>query len=570
MSGINGGRLVAKALSRKGIEHIFTLCGGHIDSIYQGCAEEGIKLIDFRHEQSAAHAAEGWCRITGEPGIAVVTAGPGITNTITAVVNASQGCCPMVLIAGKSPLVNWERGSLQELDQVALLTPITKWARTVVETSRIPEYLDIAFKQATCGKPGPVFLDIPWDLLEEEVEESEIPPIAGYQAPPKPQGDPERVKAAVDMLKEAKSAVAVAGSSVWWSQASDELRIFVETANIPIFLNGMARGSIPPRHQLFFSLARKAVLRQADVIVIIGAPLDFRLGFGSYPFFPKDARLIQIDFEAADIGRNRAVDVGISGDIKAILRQLTEEVNKRGIHQDTMWVEKVHEEELSLREADEALLNSETIPIHPLRLCKEIRDFLDKDATVIGDGGDIVTFASRVLGVHYPGHWLDPGPYGCLGMGSGFAIAAKLARPDKQVLVLNGDGSFGLSFIEFDTMVRHKIPIVSVIGNDGAWGQVKHGQLAVYNRSTGTEFSPVTRYDKLVEDLGGYGELVERPQDIRPAMERAFSSGLPSCINVIIDPTASYSAYYREESKPSFHRVEPSFPPNFPRFILAL
>lgn len=570
MPQIDGGHLVAKALSRKGVRHVFTLCGGHIDSIYRACADEGVKIIDFRHEQSAAHAAEGWSRITGEPGVAVVTAGPGVTNVVTAVANASSACCPMILIGGKSPLVNWERGSLQELDQVALMSPITKWARTVVETRRIPEYLDVAFRQATSGKPGPVFVDIPWDVLEEEAEESEALLPTDYRMAAKPQGDPDRVKAAVDILMETEKAVAVAGSSVWWSQASEELRTFVETANIPVFLNGMARGSIHPDHKLFLSLSRKLFFREAEAIIVIGAPLDFRLGFGSPPFFPQEARLIQIDLDPADIGRNRAVDVGIVGDIKAILKQLTEEIQRRGAYKDSTWVERVHEEEENLRKADEPLLNSEAVPIYPLRLCKEIRDFIDRDATVVGDGGDIVTFAARVLGVYYPGHWLDPGPYGCLGMGAGFAIAAKLAKPDKQVLVLSGDGSFGLSVVEFETMVRHRLPIVSVIGNDGSWGQVKHGQLALYKKAIGTEFSAIVRYDKVVEDLGGYGELVEKPEDIRPALERAFASGLPSCVNVIIDPSASYTAYYREEASPSFRRVKPSIPPEFPRFIWSL
>ncbi len=537
MSQLDGGRLVAKALKQEGVECIFTLCGTHIQAIHDGCIDEGINIIDVRHEQAAAHAAEGWAKVTGKPGVAVATAGPAITNTVSALANALRNWSPLILIGGRSPVAEWEKGSLQELDHIEIMKPVTRWARTVLETKRIPEYIGTAFRYAIGPKGGPVFLEIPVDVLSSRVDETGVIFPTKYRTTAKPQGDPHQVKLATQLIANAQHPVVIAGSSVWWAQAAKELQQFGESAIAPLFLNGMARGSIPPNHPLFFSISRRFALSCADVIMVIGAPLDFRLGFGH--LFPKEAKVIQVDFDPYDIGRNRAIEVGITGNIQAILKQLAQEAENPPQRARSAWIERLREEEESIRRQDQQFLSSSAIPIHPLRLCKEIADFLSKEATIIGDGGDIVAFGARVLPVNSPGHWLDPGPMGCLGVGTGYAMAAKLARPGEQVLLLSGDGSFGFNAMEFDTMVRHNLPIVCVISNDGCWGQVKRYAQPL-GQAVAVDLAPATRYDKMVQALGGYGELVQKGDDIRPALERAFASGLPACINVLTDSAMTY------------------------------
>lgn len=540
MSEIDGGHLVAKALKSEGVEYIFSLSGAHIRTIYDGCVDEGIEIIDVRHEQAAAFAAEGWAKVTGRPGVCVATGGPGVPNTVTAVANALRGASPMIVIGGGDPVSEMEMGHPQQLSHIEYMQPITKWARRVLETRRIPEYLSMAFREAIGPKPGPAFLEVPRDVAEGTVDEADVLFPTKYRTEARPQGDPVLVREAAILLSTAQRPVVMAGSSVWWSQAAKELREFVESVGAPLFLNAMGRGSIPPDHPLLFSLARRFALSQADVVAVIGTPLDFRLGYGRPPTFSEEAKVIQVDFEATDIGKNRPIEVGISGDVRAVLGQITREIQGRP-GQESEWVRELREGESSIRKEDEPALNSNAIPIHPLRLCREIRDFLDRDATVIGDGGDIVSFAARALNIYYPGHWLDPGPMGCLGAGTGYAMAAKLARPQEQVLIVSGDGSFGLNGMEFDTMARHDIPVVSVISNDGAWGQEKHGHIDQYGRAVGVELGQGTRYDRMVESLGGHGEYVERPEDIRPALERAFASGKPACVNVLTDPTVAYA-----------------------------
>ena len=540
MSEIDGGHLVAKALKKEGVEYIFSLSGAHIRTIYDGCVDEGIEIIDVRHEQAAAFAAEGWAKVTGRPGVCVVTGGPGVPNTVTAVANALRGSSPMIVIGGGDPVAEMELGRPQQLSHIEYMQPITKWARRVLETRRIPEYLSMAFREAIGPKPGPAFLEVPRDVAEGTVDEADVLFPTKYRTEARPQGDPVLVREAAILLSTAQRPVVIAGSSVWWSQAAKELREFVESVGAPLFLNAMGRGSIPPDHPLLFSLARRFALSEADVVAVIGTPLDFRLGYGRPPTFSEEAKVIQIDFEATDIGKNRPIEVGISGDVRAVLGQITQEIQGRP-GQESEWVRELRERESSIRKEDEPALNSNAIPIHPLRLCREIRDFLDREATVIGDGGDIVSFAARSLNIYYPGHWLDPGPMGCLGVGTGYAMAAKLARPQEQVLIVSGDGSFGLNGMEFDTMARHDIPVVSVIGNDGSWGQEKHGHITQYGRAVGVELRQATRYDKMVESLGGHGEYVERPEDIRPALERAFASGKPACVNVLTDPAVAYA-----------------------------
>jgi acetolactate synthase-1/2/3 large subunit len=484
-----GGHLIARQLKQEGVDTIFSLCGGHIFSVYDGCIDEGIRVIDVRHEQAATHAADAWGRITGTPGVAVVTAGPGVTDAVTGVANAWRASSPMLCIGGQGPLRMFKKGSLQEMDHVALM--------------------------------------------------AEFP--TNYRTRAKSYGDPEYIERAVKQLRSAEKPVVMAGSSVWLCRAQEALRRFVEEADVPVYTNGMGRGCMPPDHPNFFNLTRRRryALDQADLAVIIGTPLDFRLDYGKS--IPEKAKIVQIDIDPLDIGTNRGADVGIAGDLGAIIDQIvkamTEIAGPREERLRTRWIAEIRNVENAMQERLAPQLLSDLRPIHPNRFSAELKKFVDRDTLVVGDGGDIVALASKILDVHLPGNWLDPGPLGCLGVGMPFAIAAKLARPEKRVMVLFGDGSFGLTGFEFDTAVRFDLPIIAIVGNDAAWGQMRKPQLATFGkeRAIATALAP-TRYDKVVEALGGHGELVTDPEQIVPALERAEASGKPACVNVMIHP----------------------------------
>jgi acetolactate synthase I/II/III large subunit len=540
MGMIHGGWLVAKILKREGVDVVFTLSGGHIAAIYDGCKREGIRVVDTRHEQAAVHAAEGWAKCTRTPGVALLTAGPGVTDGITGVANAYLAGSPILVIGGAAPLGLWDRGALQEMNQIDLLRPITKWARTVHETSRLAEYTASAFRQMLSGKPGPTFLEMPMDVLNNFADTDTLfdpGDPAHYRAHGRTVPDPEMVLKAAELLEQAQRPVIMAGTAVWWCDAAEPLRLLAERVQAPVFLNGAGRGCLPPTHPLFFTASRRKALEGADTILVIGTRMDFRLNHGQPPLIPAAANMIWFDLAAEDIGVNRGAVVSLVGDVGVSMRQVAEATERRG---ESDWLAFIRTEEHRSLERDAAALNSDSVPIHPMRLCREIRDFLDEDTTVVGDGGDIVSYGGRVINVYKPGYWLDPGPMGCLGTGTGFAMAAQLARPGQKVLILHGDGAFGLNGMEFESMVRQNLPVVSVIGNDGAWGQIKHPQKALIGHATAAELTPGIRYDKMVEALGGYGELVERPEDIRPALERAFASALPACVNVLIDPEKPY------------------------------
>ncbi len=536
----HGGLLVAEMLQREGVEVVFTLSGGHIASIYDGCVRRGIRVVDTRHEQVAVHAAEGWAKVTRQPGVALVTAGPGVTDGVTGIANAFFGNSPIVVFGGAAPLANWDQGALQELHHLELVRPITKWARTVIQTNRLAEYTAAAFREAASGRYGPAFLECPMDVLNGVVQSAEVMmPGPGYRVEGKPQGDPAAVTRAAELLEHAERPVIFAGSTVWWDDAALPLRALAERLGAPVFLNGAGRGSLPPDHPLYFSLARRVALGGADLVLLVGTKLDFRLNYGQPPLIPAEAKIVWLEALPEEIGINRGADVGIPGDVGAVMGQLAEALGKPADRGE--WLKTVRAAEEQAREREEALMASDAVPIHPLRLCRELRDFLDRDAYVIGDGGDIVSYGARVLQAWEPGHWLDAGPLGTLGAGTGYAIATKIARPDKQVAVLFGDGAFGLNGMEFETLARHNLPVVGVIGNDGQWAQIKHPQQAMLGHSTAADLAPGIRYDRMVEALGGYGELVERPEDIRPALERAFASGRPACVNVLTDPRVVYS-----------------------------
>ena len=540
MGLIHGGWLVARMLKREGVEVVFTLSGGHIAGIYDGCLREGIRVVDTRHEQAAVHAAEGWAKTTRKPGVALLTAGPGVTDGVTGVANAYLAGSPILVIGGAAPLGFWDRGALQEMGQIDLLRPITKWARTVHETSRLGEYVGIAFRQMLSGKPGPTFLEMPMDVLNNFADTDTLFDLgepANYRAGGRTAPDPDAVVQAAALLEKAKRPVIMAGTAVWWSNAAEPLRQLAERISAPVYLNGAGRGCLPPTHPLFFTSSRRKALEGADTILAIGTKMDFRLNHGQPPLIPAEANVLWFDLAAEDIGVNRGAAVGLVGDVGLSMSQVTEAAKPIANEE---WLAYIRNEEKRGLERDAAALNSDAVPMHPMRFCREIRDFIDEDTTVVGDGGDIVSYGGKVINVAKPGYWLDAGPMGCLGTGTGFAMAAQLARPGKKVLLLSGDGAFGLNGMEFESMARQKLPIVAIIGNDGAWGQIKHPQRAMIGHATAAELSPGIRYDKMVEALGGYGELVERPEDIRPALERAFASGLPACINVLIDPEKPY------------------------------
>ncbi len=536
MAFLHGGQIVAQALKAEGVSHLFTLCGGHIQSIYDGCLDEGIRVVDVRHEQSAVHAADGWARVTGEVGVAAVTAGPGVTDSVTAVANAWRAQVPIVLIGGQSahyygPLGGQDRGGLQDMNHVELLRPITKWSVTVPESRRLGEYLQSAFRIAKTGVPGPVFLEMPLDLLIGGDDESQVIRYSNYANASSPAGDPDAIEKAAKLLQQAKQPLLVVGSQFRWSKRPQGLSRFLEAANIPTFLNGMARGSLPKNHPALFTRARSKALAQSDVVLILGTPLDFRLSYGEK--IPASAKLIQADLDGGEIGRNRAVDVGLVGDIGTILNQLADAISNPPDWSD--WLQQVRtlDNALIAKTLDQARSDSE--PINPLRLCTEVNKFIDDKTIVVGDGGDFVATAAYMLNVQGPGSWMDPGPLGTLGVGPGYAMAAKLARPDHQVILMLGDGSFGFNGMEFESMVRQGIKVVGIVGNDARWTQIWRGQAMMYGpERTPATLLDYTRYDKVVEGLGGHGEYVEKLADLRPALERAFASDKASLVNVKI------------------------------------
>ena len=530
----NAGELVALALKRAGVSHLFTLNGGHIWPILTGATEHGIRVVDVRHEQSAAFAAEGWAKVTRECGVAAVTAGPGVTNSVSALAQAQGNDSPVFVVGGRAPNARWGMGSLQEMDHVEVVRSLTKKALTLNSADDAYRTAAECMRSALSRRTGPVFMDIPIDVF---FGAADLPEATEHLTPdPGPPPDPELVAQAARAIRAAERPVVIAGGGVWWAHAEDELRELVEVANVPLTVNGMARGVLPPSHPLFFSRARGHALREADLIVLVGALLDFRLNFGQPPVFAEDVRLIYVDVD--DHRKHRPAEVAIFGHVKAALLQLAAAV--AGAPRSDEWVARLRETEAAGRKRDESMTQSDSSPVHPARLIAEVDRFADPDAIIVGDGGDFISFAGRLIERSQPGLWIDPGPFGCLGSGPGYAMAAKLARPDRQVVLLSGDGAFGFSAMEFDTMVRHRIPVVCVVGNNGIWALEKHPMQNMLGASVAADLGSRTRYDKVVEALGGYGELVDRPDEIRPAMERAFRSGVPACVNVICDPDAEY------------------------------
>jgi acetolactate synthase-1/2/3 large subunit len=512
------------------VTKLFTLSGGHLFSIYDGCRAEGIDIVDVRHEASATFAAEGWAKVTREAGVAALTAGPGVTNGMSAIASAQQNRSPVLVLGGRAPAMRWGQGSLQEIDHVPFVRPLVKLAATAGATAEIQGLIDDAWSVMRRDHPGPAFLDFPLDVVFMEAEEAplEAHPVA------RPHADARAVDRAVALLRDADRPVIMAGTNLYWGHGEDALRALSEAAGIPVFLNGLARGCLPADHPNFFSRARSAALKGADVALVVGVPMDFRLGFGGA--FGEETEIVAIDLAEPERDHPREVAAECYGDIAETLGALAGAAGA-----DTSgWLSHLREVETEKRAAEREQLEDDRSPLHPMRIYGELAQVLDRDAIVVGDGGDFVSYAGRVVSSFEPGCWLDPGPFGCLGCGPGYALAAKLAHPSRQVVLLLGDGAFGFSGMEFDTLARHGVSVVGVMGNNGIWALEKHPMEFLYGYSVAAELTPETRYDQMVEALGGSGVLVREPSQLRPALERAFSASGPTLINVLTDPSVAY------------------------------
>lgn len=533
-----GGRLAAQAIAAEGVDVVFTLSGGHVMPIYEGCRLEGVRVVDVRHEQSAAHAAEAWGRVRRGAGVAVVTAGPGVTGTVTAVANALAAQVPLVVIGGARPLVQAERGALQELDQLALMKAVTKWAGVCAHTARIPEYVALAFRHALAPPRGPVYLELPMDVVFEDAAAD--PPVATARVTARTAGDGDAVEQAAALLADAERPAIVGGSGIWWDGAAAELARLAERLQAPVFLNGSGRGSLPPDHPLFFQHARGVALGAADVVLVAGATLDFRLRYGAFG----TGALVQVHGDPRELGRNRVPDVGVTGDCGLVLGALAGLLPQAKPR--ATWHETLAAAESAWRESHRDEIASDQGPLHHYRLGAELDRVLDPGTVVIGDGGDVVAAVSRVLRVHRPGHWLDPGPFGCLGVGPGYALGVGCAGFGDRVVVVMGDGAFGLNGLDVDSLVRFDVPAVLVIGNDGAWGEIRVPQVGIYGPEGEVATRLVaSRYDRITEVVGGHAEHVEQAAELRPALERALASGRTAVVNVLLDPEAMAGHAYR-------------------------
>jgi len=541
---IDGGELFVRALEGAGIHTLFTLHGGHLDAIYQAAKDHGLRLVDTRHEQAAGHAADGWARVTGQTGVALVTAGPGLTDCVTAIANAWLDCVPTLFVAGAAPLRDAELLPLQGgFDQLALVAPITKWAHRVTHTHRIPDLVAQALRIARSGRPGPVYLELPIDVLFARTGASRVrlPAKTTPDAPPAPPA--AAVEQAIGWLHAAQRPAIVVGGGARFAGAAGELTAFAEETGIPVFSNGRAHGLVPADHPLcgrglpHLAFLGRAAGGDPDVVLVLGARLGLFTGHPSRPLIPGGARLIQVDVCAEEIGRQRDVELGIVADCREALVALRAAAAERRWPARAAWQQAVR----GVREGHRMLfaqaLASESGPIHPYRLASEIAKCLPRDAIVAADGGETASWMETVAEVHAPGRWLSHGYLGCLGTGLPFALAAKVAHPESPVLCVVGDGSVGLNFAELDTFVRHRLAVVTVVANDGQWGMSAHGQELLYGpgRRVVTDLAP-TRYDLAAAGFGCHAEHVESPRELAPALERAFASGRPACIDVRTDP----------------------------------
>jgi len=534
---ITGGELVAKALKAEGIDVIYTLCGGHIIDIYNGCLNEGIKIIDVRHEEVAAHAADGYARMTGKPGCAVVTAGPGTTHAITGVANAFRAEIPMLLIGGQSSLTQHKMGSLQDLPHVDMMQPITKFAATVMSTERCADMVSMAFRETRNGSYGPSFLEIPRDVLDTSVPLSKatLPQAGMYSASPKTLADPVDIQKAADMISKAERPCILLGQQVWTCQSSEEAVEFVRKMNIPAYLNGAARGTLPPGDPHHFHRTRRNAFTKSDCIIIVGTPFDFRMGYGKR--LNPNANVIQIDMDYRTVGKNRDITIGLVGHIGRTLSAIADAGTKT--NRDD-WFKELRSGEESALEKLMPTFTTDKSPISPYRVAWELNQFLNEDTIYIGDGGDVVTISAQAVQPKRPGGWMDPGPLGTLGVGVPYAIAAKQSSPESEVLLYCGDGAFSMTGMDFEAFVRHKLPVLVVVGNNSAQNQIRFGQIMKYGEEKGNVGNILgdVPFDEFAKVFGGHGESVREAKDIQPALQRAreaVKAGTPAIVNIWVD-----------------------------------
>jgi acetolactate synthase I/II/III large subunit len=523
----HGGDLALAALRAFGVREMFTLSGGHVFPLYDAAHRASLPIYDVRHEQSAVFAAEAVAKLQRRPGLAVLTAGPGVTNGISGLTSAFFNASPVLVVGGRAPQFRWGSGSLQEFDHVPLVKTITKYADTVTDTASIPGAITAALTSALTAHRGPAFLDLPLEVVFSTAEAA----TPGEPAIPVLEPDPEEVARAATLLANAQRPVIIAGSDVWGGDAIDELRAAAEALQVPVFTNGMGRGALPPGHPLAFAKARRAALNEADVVAVIGTPLDFRLGFGEFGA----AQVVHVVDAPSQRATHVSPVVSPAGSLKLILSALA---GKQARHDD--WIEGLRSAEDAGRARDAEAMAAETDPIKPARVYGELRKILAEDAVTIGDGGDFVSYAGRYLEPARPGTWLDPGPYGCLGTGMGYAMGARVTYPDRQICVLLGDGAAGFSLMDAESLVRQGLGVVMVVGNNGIWGLEKHPMNAMYGYDVAADLQPGLRYDEVVRALGGAGETVAKAAEIGPALERAFAAGVPYLVNVLTDPSDAY------------------------------
>ncbi len=538
--GVSGhaGELAVAVAQAHGVETMFTLSGAHVFPLYDGAVKAAesdlpVRLLDVRHEQTAAFAAEATGKLTRTPGLAVLTAGPGVTNGLSAVAQAQFAGSPMVVVGGRSPQGRWGTGALQELDQPPIFAPVSKLARTIMTAGEVLEGVHDAFVTAGSPHRGPVFVDVPMD----ELFNSASGPLPDVRPQRGAEPDPDAVAQVAGLLAAAVRPVLILGTDVWADRAEEAALRLVESAGLPAITNGMGRGIVPGGHPLLVTKARSTALTGADLVVVVGTPLDFRLGYGVFG----DAQVVHVADSPGQLAGHAALAGSVAGDLSAVLDGLLAGLEQSARRPDwSAWLSKLQGAVAAAQERDAALLGAEADPIHPARIYGELLPRLADDAIVIGDGGDFVSFAGKYVEPKRPGGWLDPGPYGCLGAGLGAAIAARVARPSAQVVLLLGDGAAGFSLMDVDTLVRHGLPVVMVMGNNSAWGLEKGPMQMLYGYDVIADLAPRTAYDEVVKALGGGGETVTDPRQIGPALDRAFASGLPYLVNVITDVEAVY------------------------------
>ena len=543
---VSGGHLVAKALKNEGVDTIFTLCGGHIIDIYDGCIDEGIRIIDVRHEQTAAHAADGYARQTGRLGCVVTTAGPGCTNAVTGVATAFRSESPILHIGGQSSLTQHKMGSLQDLPHVDMMKPITKFASGVFSTERIADMISMAARECFSGAYGPSYLEIPRDILDAEVQTARVvvPKPGSYRSSVKSIGDPADIEKLADILVKAERPAVLLGQQVWSSRGHEDAINFVRALDIPAYMNGASRGMLPQSDPHHFDRTRSDAFKNADVILIVGTPFDFRMGYGKR--ISKEATLVQVDQSYATVGKNRDISLGLAGDPGAILAAVSQAATGRiddGARQQRQkWMVELREIEATKLDKLMPMFTTDQNPIHPYRLAYEINEFLGEDTIYIGDGGDIVTISAQAVRPRNPGQWMDPGALGSLGVGTGFSMAAKLAHPNKEVVCLYGDGAFGMTAFDMETAQRFGAPYLAVIGNNSAMNQIRYGQLSKYGEERGDVGNKLgdVPFSKFGDMIGGYGEEVTEASQIQPAMQRAreaiAKTGKCAVVNVWVDP----------------------------------